>query len=157
MEEVRAASHERIPVVWLVVYAAIQIALPLRARLYGGNPLWHEQGYRFGWNVMLMEKLGSADFWLVDRRTGTRRSVRLRDYLTRSQEKALATQPDMIVAFAQKLARAERVRGRDVAVYADIFVVLNGRPSARLVDPQVDLGKEQDSLGSKAWILPAPP
>lgn len=147
----------RAPWAALAIYVLVQIALPLRARLYGGNVLWHEQGYRFGWNVMLMEKLGSIEFTLVDRATGARRHVALREHLTRAQEKAMATQPDMILAFARYLSRRERAVGRDVEVYADAWVVLNGRPAHRLVDPAVDLAHEEDGLGPKRWILPAPP
>lgn len=151
------AAPRRAPVVVLALYALVQIFLPFRARLYGGNVLWHEQGYRFAWNVMLMEKMGSADFTLVDRSTGVRRQVRVRDHLTSSQTKAMATQPDMILAFARHLAREERRFGNDIAVHADIFVVLNGRPSARFVDPEVDLGNEKDGFGPKRWILAPPP
>ena len=31
------------------------------AHLYGGNVLWHEQGMRFSWRVMVREKNGSVD------------------------------------------------------------------------------------------------
>jgi len=138
----------------LAIYAAIQVLVPLRAHLYGGNGLWHEQGYRFAWNVMRMEKMGSAEFTIVDRKDGTKKLVRVRDHLTGWQEKAMATQPDLILAFAHQLAARE---GRDVAVYADVFVVLNGRPAARLIDQTVDLAAERDGLRAKRWILPAPP
>lgn len=144
------------PLVALGLYALVQMALPIRARLYGGDVLWHEQGYRFGWNVMLMEKMGAVELTTVDRVTGVRRQVRLRDHLTQSQQKAMATQPDMILAFAHHLARVERRFGNDVAVHADVFVVLNGRASARLVDPDVDLAKEEDGFAPKRWILPVP-
>jgi hypothetical protein len=79
-----------------------------------------------------------------------------RSILTRSQNKAMATQPDMLLSFAHELAARERQRGHDVAVYADVFVALNGRAPARLVDPHVDLTKERDSFAHKSWILPAP-
>ena len=138
----------------LAIYAAVQLLVPLRAHLYRGNGMWHEQGYRFSWNVMRMEKMGSAEFAVVDRATGVRKLVRVRDHLSAWQEKAMATQPDLILAFAHQLARSE---GRDVAVYADVFVVLNGRPAARLIDPNVDLARVRDGLGPKAWVLPAPP
>jgi vitamin K-dependent gamma-carboxylase len=62
----------------------------------------------------------------------------------------------MIPAFAHELARRERRAGRDVAVYADVFAVLNGRPPRRLIDPNVDLARESDGLTPKAWILPGP-
>lgn len=149
-------ADRRAPILALTVYALVQVLVPMRARLYGGNVLWHEQGYRFAWNVMLMEKMGAAELTVVDRATGIRRQVRLRDHLTASQQKAMATQPDMILAFAHHLARTERLVGNEVAVYADVFVVLNGRVSARLIDPTVDLGSENDSFAPKRWVLPAP-
>ena len=42
--------------------------LPLRAHLYGGNVLWHEQGMRFSWRVMAREKNGSVTFVVRDPR-----------------------------------------------------------------------------------------
>ena len=90
-------------------------------------------------------------------RAGSARHVRVRDHLTSSQEKAMATQPDMIAALAHRLKRAEQSEGRDVEVHADVFVVLNGRPGARLVDPAVDLGAvARGGLASRSWVLPLP-
>lgn len=158
-EESRPSRHSRraAPLVPLALYALIQVLVPLRPLFYGSNLLWHEQGFRFGWRVMVMEKMGAAEFAVVDRETGIRRAVRVRDHLTSSQEKAMATQPDMILAFAQHLADEEHRRGREVAVYADAFVVLNGRPATRFIDPNVDLGTQGDGFSNKSWILPPPP
>lgn len=141
----------------LAAYALVQLLVPLRHFLYPGNLLWHEQSYRFAWHVMLIEKTGSAEFSVVDRKTGARSVAFPRSILTRSQTKAMATQPDMILAFAHELWRRQRARGRDVAVYADVWVVLNGRPPAQLVDPSVDLAREAEGFLQKRWILPAPP
>ncbi|MET0595407.1 MAG: HTTM domain-containing protein, partial [Polyangiaceae bacterium] len=99
----------------------------------------------------------SAEFALVDRSSGARRLVPMRDHLTRSQEKAMATQPDMILAFAHHLAEDELRAGRDVEVHADVQVVLNGRAAAPLIDANVDLAREEDGFLPKRWILPAPP
>jgi len=141
----------------VALYVLLQLLLPLRRLAYPGNVLWSEQGYRFSWHVMLMEKSGSAEFRVVDRATKQSRLVDPRSILTRSQTKAMATQPDMILAFAHELAARERAFGRDAAVYADVFVALNGRAPARLIAPHVDLAHEQDSFANKRWILPAPP
>lgn len=62
----------------------------------------------------------------------------------------------MIPSSALQLARAERRSGRDVAVYAGVFVVLDGRASSRLVDPTVDLARQAEGFAPKRWILPAP-
>jgi hypothetical protein len=152
-----APAISRATMAALVAWLALQILIPLRSHLYGGNVLWHEQGYRFSWSVMRMEKMGSAEFSVVERATGVRRRIRLRDHLTHWQEKAIATQPDLILAFAHRLAELERQQGRDVAVHADVFVVLNGRPATRLIDEGVDLSRERDGFAPKRWIRAAPP
>jgi hypothetical protein len=139
------------------LYLLIQILVPLRHFLYPGDMLWTEQGYRFAWHVMVIEKTGSIRFQLVERQSGARRTVFPGSYLTPSQVKAMATQPDLILAFAHILAREERQAGRDVAVYADGYAVLNGRPAARLVDPRVDLTQVRDGFRDKPWITHTPP
>ncbi|HEX6766704.1 MAG TPA: HTTM domain-containing protein, partial [Polyangiaceae bacterium] len=39
-------------------YLAVQLLVPLRFALYPGCANWTEQGYRFSWRVMLIEKAG---------------------------------------------------------------------------------------------------
>ena len=41
-----------------------------------------------------------------------------------------------------------------IEVYADSFVALNGRPSQRFIDPNVNLYAEKESFRNKSWILP---
>ncbi|MCA9565864.1 MAG: HTTM domain-containing protein, partial [Myxococcales bacterium] len=43
---------------WLVV----QLALPLRHWAYPGDVNWSEQGFRFAWRVMLIDKVGSVEY-----------------------------------------------------------------------------------------------
>lgn len=139
------------------VYALLQLVLPLRTHAYGGNVLWHEQGMRFSWRVMTREKNGSATFMVRDSVTGREWHVPPSQYLTRLQEREMAVQPDLILQLAHRIARDfEATTHHPVEVRADVRVSLNGRMSERLVDPTVDLSKEEDGLGPKAWILPAP-
>ncbi|MBX3193052.1 MAG: HTTM domain-containing protein [Labilithrix sp.] len=141
-----------------LAYVVVQLLLPLRHVVYPGNVLWTEEGYRFAWNVMLVEKTGSAEITLRDPVTGASRQPRVRDTLTPLQVKMMATQPDMILAFARHLAdEAERRGEARPMVFADVVVVMGGRPPARLVDPAVDLAREREGLGAKRWLLPAPP
>lgn len=136
---------------WIVVQAAIA----LRSNLYDGNPLWTEEGFRFSWRVMVMEKNGAATFVVRDPDDGRQWRVVPSAYLTPLQARAMSTQPDMIWSFAQILDADFRARGvRDPAVYADAMVALNGRPAARLVDPSVDLTREPDGGAARRWILP---
>ncbi len=133
-----------------------QVFTPLRFLAYPGNVLWHEQGFRFAWRVMLVEKTGHAEFRVVSVDGQTYR-VWPRDWLTPQQEKMAATQPDMILQFAHQIADVYRAKlGGEVAVYADVWVSLNGRRAHRLIDPEVDLSRQRDSWSPKGWILPEP-
>jgi hypothetical protein len=132
----------------------VQVALPLRHLVHAGDHRWTERGFRFAWNVMLMEKTGVAELTIRDRATGQERPVRARDHLTPLQVKMMSTQPDLIRQFARHLAGQERSQGRQVAVFGDVLVSLNGGPARRLIDPAVDLAAPTLPAG---WILDREP
>jgi len=137
-------------------YAAVQLLLPLRSSLYPGNTLWTEEGFRFAWKVMLIEKAGTLELNVVDS-AGRSFLVLPRDHLTPTQARMVSTQPDMILQFARLVAQDFAARGyAPVRVYADSEVSFNGRRSQRMIDPKVDLAAESDSLRPKTFILPAP-
>jgi vitamin K-dependent gamma-carboxylase len=139
----------------LAIYFAVQLLMPLRHWCYPGQLCWTEQGFRFAWNVMLMEKDGSVDFRVVEPSTGRVFHASPGDYFTPYQTAMMAPQPDMVLEAARVVAADFRARGViDPAVYADGFAALNGRPLARLIDPSVDLTRESDGLSNKTWILP---
>jgi hypothetical protein len=118
---------------------------------------WAEQGYRFGWRVMLMEKAGTATFFVKDSLTGREGIVDNREFLNPHQEKQMAMQPDMILQFAHFLGEYYAKQGvNSPQVRAEVYVTLNARPSELLVDPSIDLMKETDSFSAKTWILPHP-
>ena len=138
------------------VYVAIQVLLPLRSALYPGNTLWTEEGFRFAWRVMLIEKAGSLEFQVLDR-LGRSYSVSPRQYLTPFQARMASTQPDMILQLAHWIARDYSKRGAGpVRVHADSEVSFNGRLRQRMIDPTYDLANASDGLAAKPWILPAP-
>lgn len=140
-----------------VTYALLQVLLPLRTHLYGGNVLWHEQGMRFSWRVMAREKNGSVLFVVRQPATGREWHVSPRQYLTRLQEREMSGQPDLILQLAQRIARDFEAAGKGpVEVRADARVSLNGRPSELFLDPEVDLARQVDGLAPKGWIRPAP-
>jgi hypothetical protein len=138
-------------------WIAVQIALPLRHAIYDGDLYWHESGFRWSWQIMVMEKYGRAGFTVTDPATGQSWAVRPREELTALQNRMMATQPDMILSYAHHLAdRFAADVGHPVQVRADVLVTLNGRPNARLVDPTVDLAALPDGTAPRAWLLPHP-
>lgn len=140
----------------IATFVAWHVLVPFRHLLYPGNMLWTEQGFRFAWHVMLMEKNGALELTVVDKATGKRSLVELSEYLTRYQIKMTATQPDMILELAHMVADAHAQRGQSVEVHASSLVSLNGRPARPLIDPSYDLAQQRDGLASAPWILPAP-
>lgn len=144
-----------ITAVFLAVYFTLQLTMPLRHHLYPGNSHWTEEGHRWSWHMMLRTKSGTVVMRVVDRNTGETWTVRPREMLRGKQADRVATRPETLWRFARYVrARYER-QGRDVAVYADTTVSLNGHPAQRLVDPQVDLSRAPWTwLAPLPWVVP---
>ncbi|WP_116124775.1 HTTM domain-containing protein [Lewinella sp. IMCC34183] len=139
----------------VAVVLAFHLLFPWRYLLHPGEVFWTENGYRFSWRVMLMEKAGMATFRVEDAATGDRVVVNNREFLTAFQEKQMATQPDFLLEFGHFLADHYRSRGMaDPRVYVDSYVALNGRLSTRYVDPELDLTEISPDAPPCTWLLP---
>ena len=140
----------------LLVFALIQIAIPLRHWAYPGNVRWNEDGYLFSWRVLLTEKTGHIRFNVTDTATGEQWVEYPDNFLSPLQAERMPYQPDMILQTAHIIADDANERGLDVEVRADSFVAFNGREAARFIDPEVDLAQVEPGLWPKTWVLPAP-
>jgi hypothetical protein len=137
------------------LFFVFQLIFPWRYLLYPGELFWTEEGYRFSWRVMLIEKMGYAQFVVKDAATGRRVGINNNDFLTKNQEKMMSTQADFMVQYARLLRDHYRKLGwRQPQVYATAYVTLNGRRSRLYVDPERDLAGEKDTFAPKNWILP---
>lgn len=135
-------------------FFAFQLLFPFRYLLYPGELFWTEQGYRFSWRVMLMEKSGYAQFTVIDK-NGRREVVNNTEFLTTLQEKMMATQPDFILQYAHILKDYYSKNGfQSPQVYVDSYVALNGRLGRPLINLKTDLAREVDSFQNKSWIIP---
>jgi hypothetical protein len=136
------------------LFFIIQLLLPFRYMLYKDELFWTEQGYRFSWRVMLMEKAGYAQFTVKDA-NGKYVIVNNNNFLTALQEKMVSTQPDMILQYAHILRDYYSTKGyNSPQVYVDSYVALNGRMGKVLVNPKADLAKEEESFKQKTWLMP---
>jgi hypothetical protein len=128
---------------------------PWRFVLEPGKLFWTEAGYRFSWRVMLMEKAGTATFYVTDA-SGREGMVHNSDHLLAHQEKQMAFQPDLIVQYAHYLKNHYSSQGQAVTrVRAEVYVTLNGQPSRLYFSPQLNLLTLQ-AQGSRHWLYPAP-
>ncbi|WP_421773774.1 HTTM domain-containing protein [Gracilimonas sp.] len=138
------------------VFFVLQLLVPFRYMLYPGELFWTEEGYRFSWRVMLMDKVGYANFKIVDPDSDKSFYVDNTEYLTRFQEKQMSFQPDFILEYAHFLEDYYREEHGidDPEIYVESYVALNGRSSQRYVNPDVDLTEIQPSLKHRTWLLP---
>ncbi|MCB1138052.1 MAG: HTTM domain-containing protein [Leptospiraceae bacterium] len=124
---------------FLLGFFIFQIVAPARRFFYPGKTTWNEYGFRFSWQVMVMQKSGLCEFTILQ---GDRQlTLDPSEILTPYQELMMSTQPDMILQFGQYLSRrfgAGQSSGA-APVFARCLVSLNGRPHQSLIRSDLDL------------------
>jgi hypothetical protein len=136
----------------LITLLLVHFVMPWRHLLYPGNVLWHEQGFRFSWRVMLMEKNGYTELNVITEDNKTY-LINNSEYLTPLQEKMMSTQPDMILEYSQIVALDFEKKGFEkFKIEADSWVSLNGRKPFRMIQNNVDLRTQQGGFATKTWI-----
>ena len=148
----------------IILFVVVQVFVPFRYSLYPGNLFWTEQGYRFSWRVMLIEKAGYAEFYIQDKNTKGRLVVDNSKYLTAQQEKMMATQPDMILQYAHFLRdnftdsswqeQNNTIRIENPIITVNSQVSLFNKGSIPFIDPTINLAEKKRGWHTKRWILP---
>ncbi|RMB63374.1 HTTM domain-containing protein [Dokdonia sinensis] len=139
VEEVIIPKYKNFWTAILAIYFIFQIGLPLRHWFIEDNVLWTEEGHRLSWRMMLRSKTGSVIFYLEDKATGKREIIPYRDYLSKKQQRNIRSKPDMIWQFAQRLKKQYAAEGKDVAIYVDCKIKVNGRKLRQFIKKDVDL------------------
>ena len=141
----------------LFLWIAVHVLLPFRHLLIPGNVNWTEEGHRFAWHMKLRDKKAKTTFFAVDPDTNERWPIQHNDYLESWQYRKMSTRPYMIHQFAKHLRDELEADGhKDVEIYVDSRVSLNGRPRHVLIDPDVNLAAEPIVYWRSDWIVPLP-
>jgi len=155
-DEVRVPRYGHLGTLLFTAYLLIHIALPLRHYYFKDDVLWTEEGHRLAWRMMLRTKSGIAQFTVKDKESDEITAVNLKDYVTPKQQRSLATKPDFIWQFAQRLKKEYAEKGKDVGVYAKVRVSVNGKPYKLLVTNTVDLAAVPwQPFQHSQWLLPS--
>ena len=148
-------NKNRFNLAFLTLILIFQLLFPLRHWLYENELFWSEEGYRFSWRVMLIEKTGQTVFTVTDMHSNKRIVVDNTLFLTSFQESKMSFQPDMILQYAHFLGNYyENLGFKKPKVTVDSFVSLNGRLSSRFVKKNIDLLSIEDNLKQCNWITP---
>jgi vitamin K-dependent gamma-carboxylase len=135
-------------------YIILHLLLPLRHHvMYPESPSWSEEGHMFSWRMMLRTKRGEVHFWVENKKTGKKRYVYAKGFLTQRQYNSMVGKPDLILQFAHFLRDRYKSKGEEVAVYASSKISLNGRAPQEIIRPEVDLAQEERSLWPYSWIM----
>ncbi len=149
------SASQKLVLGFLAIYLGFHLIFPLRHYLYPGNVSWTEEGHNFSWHMKLRTKSGEAVFTVTHPQSGQTWTIKPEDYLKPHQLMKVITKPDLILLFGHHLAAEKRREGYEsVEVRARVMASLNGRQPQLLIDPEVDLAKEQMSLLPTRWIVP---
>jgi hypothetical protein len=139
----------------LAVYVLWQVLFPLRHYAIPGNPSWTEEGHCFAWHMLVRGKRSGLRIVARDPRTGQSGAVDLRPYVTEFQLKRVSRDPRLIHELALYIAEDLRTLGFEgVEVRALALVSLNGRKPQLLIDPDVDLARQEQTWRTPSWIVP---
>ncbi|MCR6639423.1 MAG: HTTM domain-containing protein [Sporocytophaga sp.] len=140
----------------LMLYAVVQIYVPLRHCHYEGDVNWNEEGYSMAWRMMLNSKHGTLSFVVKD----AKGRILMHDYpqhkISVSQYHSMCSDPDMIWQYVQYLKHEMEEKGeKSVQIFADSHLSLNGRDLEVFIDPKVNLAQVTWShFKHSDWITP---
>jgi vitamin K-dependent gamma-carboxylase len=139
----------------LVIWLAVQVAVPLRHLAFPTEVHWTGDGHRFAWRMRMYDREARGYFVVADA-AGRAWVVEPEDFLSPRQARGMLARSDMIWQFANHLGDLWEAAGHgDVAVHAHIEKSLNGRAFQTYVDPAVDLASVRWNLvGADPWVLP---
>ncbi|WP_395060137.1 HTTM domain-containing protein [Flavobacterium sp.] len=145
----------KLKITFISLFIAFQLLFPFRYFLYKDELFWTEEGFRFSWRVMIMEKAGYTQFIVKDKINKKEIRINNSHFLTTFQEKQMSFQPDFILEYAHYLCDYYKKQGiQNPEVYVESYVALNGRLSQKYIDPKINLANEYESFQPKNWILP---
>jgi hypothetical protein len=153
--EVIVPNYAKILKPILAVYFSFQLLLPIRHWFIPGDVLRTEEGHRLSWRMMLRTKSGSINYKVIDKATGKSSYVSQHKLVSKKQRRLLATKPDVIWQFVQRLKKQHQEKGKDVEIYAlNSKVSINGGKFKAFIDPKIDLAKVKWSTFKHSnWIL----
>jgi vitamin K-dependent gamma-carboxylase len=156
VEEIRPTptTKERVVLALVLGYIAIQLLVPMRPFFYRGGIEWAEEEHRFSWRMMLTGRWVHAYFYVEDPNSGQTFQAMPNDYLLPYQVFRMGWRPDMLVQYAQYLAKVmPRTGPKPLRVEARVLVALNGRKPRLFIDQNVDLAAEKRPWGRPRWLL----
>ena len=135
-----------------VPFLIIQFALPLRHHFIKGDVLWTEEGHRLSWRMMLRSRSGFINIKVRNNKTNETKRYDYHKNLTSKQAHQLATKPDFIWQYCQKIK--EEYKNDDISIFVECKNGINGKSYQTLINPEFDMAKAKwNYFFHNEWIL----
>lgn len=155
--EIKVPNYKPLLVGVFSVYFIVQIALPLRHWAFQDDVLWTEEGHRLSWRMMLRSKGSRLIVYTQEENSDERKIYRWRDLLSKKQQRSAKSKPDMLWRLAKEIKKAEAAKGKNVKVFMDVKLRINGGRYHQFVTPDTDISAEKWlPLKHLDWIEPRP-
>lgn len=143
-------SNQTRPHPLLLAFLVFQLVFPLRHLALPGNVIATEEGYRWSWRVMLVEKSGLVSYQV---KTSDNRDFVIDEFpeLTSFQVKQMAIQPDMMLQYARHLEKLH-AGNQPCEIMARANHVINGRTSFEVADPSMNLLQYKSTAFIQPWV-----
>ena len=149
--------YKKVMLGFFTIYFIFQIGLPLRHWTFEDDVLWTEEGHRLSWRMMLRSKQGTLSVSVEDKETKSRETYLFKELLSKKQARSIRTHPDMLWQLAKKIKEIEAKKGKDVAVYLNGKVSVNGGPYFPFIDNKIDIASQEwNHFSHTSWVLPSP-
>lgn len=153
-EDIPYYSSSKVVLYFFIPFFMLQLLLPLRHWFIKGDVLWTEEGHRLSWRMMLRDKRGMTSFRVIDKKTKLDLNYNLSEKLTPKQLGLVATKPDGMWQMAQHIKEEFAQKGREVEIYIDSRLSVNGKPYLLFIDPTVDFAEAKwDYFRHNEWII----
>lgn len=138
----------------VIAFLVIQFLVPFRHRFIEGDVFFTEEGHRMSWRMMLRSKRGYLFMDVVNNADGSKRRIRLEDYMNNKQMGSMAVQPDMLYTFVQRLKKEYQNKGADdISIYAEVKMRLNRGQYITVISKETDLAAvDWNYFGHCDWI-----
>lgn len=136
---------------FIIIILVIQFVLPIRHYFIKGDVLWTEEGHRLSWRMMLRARNGFITINIKNNSTNTS-ETRLFNDLTLQQAHQLATKPDFIWQYCQKIKK--EYKNTPISIYIDCKNSINRKPYQTLINPTYDMAKAQwNYFTHNEWLV----
>ncbi|XP_077505584.1 gamma-glutamyl carboxylase [Amblyomma americanum] len=151
----RRLRRWRLTTFFLCLHLALQLFLPYSHGLTKGYNTWTQGSYGYSWDMMIHKwRPVHVKLLLYDNAT---HKAHFLDPEKFTNSTRWHHQADMVVQFAHCIRNRVRQEFgmRDVEIYVDVWMSLNGRFAQRMYDPTVNILEQPWSPFSEVpWVLP---